>query len=325
MTYISGTLTSANPGPALYALIETAMLADGWTLEDTVVIGSNTHKVLKSAAAGNVQGLDWWLDINFPTTGTSGGMRFAPFEDYNSTTHVGYRGPYRGSNTTIDASTWTRYGATGFALETNWANTGGSDPGLSAILSTTAFGYRISVTRNRIIASLDTQGTHLSYAGFFNPTAAFAANAGAALFPLITAKMTASNSINANSTNNSDGACLTRLPKMPSGTGFNWVYNCQIYGGYGLIAFRSGKIADGSFTPSPLTGETALNPMPVSAAFSTTGAGDVWPTAYIGDLLDVVTGVANTTVVRGDHVTVGSDTWYMSDDVSGFVILFKAV
>src|SRR6187402_1092437 len=115
MTYITGTITDANPGPLLYAAIETAAIALGYTLEDTVVIGSNTHKILKSAAAGNSRGQDWYLDINFATTGVVGGIRFAPFEGYNPATDQGIRGPYTISTTAIEQTYYSPFGVTGNA------------------------------------------------------------------------------------------------------------------------------------------------------------------------------------------------------------------
>jgi hypothetical protein len=328
MTTINGTITSANPGPALYTAIETAALADGWTLDDTVVIGGNTHKVLKSAAAGNVQNLDWFLDINYPTTGVTGGIRFTPFESYNAGTDQGTRGPFSGtSNTTIDATTYSRYGATGSALETNWANTT-SYTGLSHALTTSAFSYRISVTRNRIIALLTNNVSQIAYAGFFTPTAAHASWAGAALFPLVVAKLTIGT---ASSTSENSAAsvtaCLTRLPKVAALASSGWGHHVTIPTTTTYIGTQGeGQIG---VADSPFTGRRSFAPLRIWGNSSGTSAsvpGTSTPGLdELGSLDDVGIGYVLSSSIREDSVTVGAETWYATTPSASATLFFRGI
>lgn len=329
MTFITGSITDAAPGPALYAAIETAALAGGWTLADTVVIGATTHKVLKSAAAGNAQGLDWYLDINYPTTGVTGGIRFAAFEGYNSTTKVGIGGPYVANDTTIDQTAFSRYGSTGFALETNWVN-GPSMTGTSNTLSTSTFMYWITITRERIIVMLSTQSSSIHYAGLYAPTAAHATHAGAALFPLVTARLTVASEASTAASVSSFAPTIasmafTRVPRVPSG-GMNWGSSCSAWAGPAVVGiFGSGVIGASGLSPSSITGETTITPVALLAGAASYSSVPTTARAFIGTLRDVGGAAVVSTAVRGDGVTVGSDAWYMSTHVSQHAILFRAV
>lgn len=329
MTFITGTITNSNPGPTLYSAIETAALALGWTLVDTVTIGSNTHKVLKSAGAsgGNSQGIDWYLDINYPTTGTTGGIRFCPFETYNATSHVAGGGPYSQSNTTIDATYYSRFGATQSALETNWANTT-SYTGLSTSLVTIAFTYWISITRDRIIVMLSNVATAIAYAGFFTPSSAFSSNAGSALFPLVMAYLSPpANSSNSNGA--SSTACLTRLPKLSAMTNSGWNNHCIIATNIAYFGnFPEGQLGVGV---SPFTGRSTGTPLTVAANASGTSltapasSAASAATDAIGTIDDVIVDYVSSTSIRGDSITIGSDTWYgiSPSNVSG--LFFKGI
>lgn len=327
MTFITGSITNANPGPALYTVIETAALADGWTLDDTRVIGANTHKVLKSAAAGNTYGLDWFLDINYPTTGITGGIRFAAFEGYTSGTGLAVNGPYTGSSTVIDPTTYSRFGSTGSALETNWYNTA-AHTAMSNMLSTSAFTYWVSITRDRIIVMLTTQPSIIHYAGFYTPTAAHASHAGASMFPLITTRVTTTNSattatsVSAASVATST-ASLTRIPKITSG---NWNTNCSTWGGPQLVGtLGAGVIGSGGLSPSEITGETTVTPVPILAGSAVAATVGTTPSAFIGTLEDVGGASVVATSVRGDTVTIGADTWYACTHATQFTLLFRGV
>lgn len=323
MTVLQGTINNANPGPTLYAIIETAALALGFTLDDTVVIGGNTHKVLKSAAAGNTQGLDWFLDINYPTTGIVGGMRFCPFEAYVAATDLGYRGAFGHVNiNTLDPTTYSRYGATGSALETNWLNTA-AHTAMSSTLSATAFDYKISITRDRIIGFTTLQPTQIFYTGFFTPTANHAAHAGAARYPLIMTNMQASLSqLSSSATGISTSTCaLTRAPKFPNPivTPSNgWGALVHIVPTYSLM---EGVIGAGL---SLSTNKIALAPAFIIMGNTASGT-PVIPTSRIGQLMDIGVGVAAATVVRGDNFTLGADTWYTTGFNSNGAIAFRGV
>jgi hypothetical protein len=323
MTTITGSITNANPGPTLYALIETAALAIGWTLDDTVVIGGNTHKVLKSAAAGNTYGLDWYLDINYPTTGITGGIRFAPFEGYTAASDVGLRGPYGATaSTTVDATTYSRFGATTSALETNWTNNA-THTGVSTALTTSAFGYRISITRDRIIMELDNVPSSVAYTGFFTPISAHSTQAGAALFPLVMLVLASATSI-AGSTNGGAPAtaAVTRAPKAVGSATFDWQNSVNVPAS-SLQVLTGGRAG---VAVSDFTNQVAVAPIPVifgqgfnGLSTSTTGYAHV---GYLDGL-----GVANTnsTSVRGDTLTVGSDTWYANTPSSSLGLFMKGV
>lgn len=315
MAFITGSVTNANPGPTLYALIETAALGIGWTLDDTVVIGSNTHKVLKSAAAGNTYGLDWYLDINYPTTGITGGMRFAPFEGYTAASDVGLRGPYQASNTTIDATTYSRFGASTSALETNWANTA-SFSALSATLSTSAFTYWISVTRDRIIVMTSLQATAIFYTGFFTPTALHTSHAGASLFPLVMARVSPNTGATTDTSSSTTTMSFTRVPKA---TSINWGGSGIVVGAASTVGWGlAGVVGTGV---SEYTGLTQIIQLPVVMGTNqiNTGAGY----AHVGYLNGLAEGFTVGTAVRGDTITVGSDTWYATT-VSSNLSLFMA-
>jgi hypothetical protein len=271
-----------------------------------------------------VQGLDWYLDINFPTTGTTGGIRFCSFETYNASTHVAGGGPYASSNTTIDLTQYSRFGSTQSALETNWLNTASNS--LSTALTTTAFAYRISVTRNRIIVLLDNVPGQIAYAGFFTPSSAFASNAGSALFPLVTTVLSPANSV---SSSGSANACLSRMPKLGTMTGFGWVYHCVIPSNVTYV----GGSPEGQpgVAVSPFTGRSTGSPLPVIANAS--GANITAPSTSpnaalldnIGTIDDVIATYVSTGSVRGDSVTIGSDTWYDCTPSAAATLFFRAI
>jgi len=185
--YITGTVTDANPGPALHAVMATTLTAAGYTLVDTVVIATRTHKIWKSPAAGNTQNLDWYLDVAFTTAGAAV-FGITPFESFDPATDLGYRGVYLASQTTTDAATGTRFGATGFALETNWfsvASTGGASSWPAALTASTQFGYWCSINANRVILMVSGTPGYPQYAGFYEPDPLYAAKAGANIYPLV--------------------------------------------------------------------------------------------------------------------------------------------
>lgn len=182
MTFISASITNAAPGPLLYAAMETALLGVGYTLVDTVVISTRTHKILKSPAGSNSFGKDWYLDVTYNTTGVTDGLWIRTFEDYTPASDLGIRGPGLGNYVVsydFDEPTWSWGGSTGYALETNW-----SIYGSRLSLTTSAFTYWISITPDRVIVMLSTATTSLMYAGFYQPTDFFEEQAGAASFPL---------------------------------------------------------------------------------------------------------------------------------------------
>lgn len=327
MTFVTGTYTNANPGPALYAALETSLVSVGFTLVDTVVISTRTHKVLQAPA--NSFGLGWFLDISYPTTGVATGVKTTPFEDYNAASHLGFRGPYGAGSAdmTVPESTYySRYGSTGYALETNWSNSA-ANTGFDTALSTGATTYWASITPERVVLMLSSAPTKLSYAGFFTPTPDFIAAADTALYPLISVTLTAA--VNAqSSTAGASTAAVTRLPKL---TGFSgaagsrtnvssWVGSVFVGAlDWGVRFAAGGLIGVGG---SLFTGKTSISPIPVvlgtAAPSPTLGMG-----ALVGVLDGVAAGQAAPSAVRGDTVEVDSDTWLLSSPVGYQVLLIQ--
>lgn len=178
MAYATGSLTDANSSLALYNVMAGLLTTAGYTLVDTVVISTRTHKVWKSAAANNSMNLDWYLDVAYTTTGV-GPMHLTPFEFFDPATDLGYRGAYAALDATIEATYGSRYGATGYALETNWFTVG------TGIATSASFGYWLSVTGDRVIGLSSLAPTLIRYSGFYTPKPEYATLAGAKLFPLV--------------------------------------------------------------------------------------------------------------------------------------------
>jgi hypothetical protein len=322
MTYGTGTVTDANPGPALYAAMEATFLAAGFTLADTVVISTRTHKVLKSDAADNDLGKTWYLDIHYPTTGITGGMFMAPFEDFNSTTDLGFRGPYTGaSNTTIEGTYYSRFGATGSALESSWANAV-AFTNLDNALTTGAMGWFLSATTDRVIFASTASAAELHYVGFFEPTADHVTAAGAALYPLIVAHFNTAASTAACTTSAAASMAFTRVPPM---TAINWGT-----AGFIDIAYAQMGGTIGSGGNFAATGKTGLAKRPIvmgagslSSSSASTATGGL---GLVGFLIDVANSWTDGTVQRGDDLTdTNADEWVGVDDSSNVGLWFRAV
>lgn len=321
MTYATGTVNNVNPGPTLYAALETHLLLAGFTVVDTVVISTRTHKVLKSAAADNTYGKDWYLDISYPTTGTTGGMLMAPFEDYTAASDLGIRGPYSAANSTIESTYYSRFGATGSALETNWANTT-VYTGVDNPLSTSSTGWWLSATTDRVIFMSTAAAGELHYVGFFEPTADHTTAAGSALYPLIVAHFSTAADIPASGTNANFKAGLTRVPPMASITWSNHVIIDLPYAQMGGVVGSGG----GHFTA---TGKTNLARRPVTMGYnalaSNTPASATGGVGLVGFLIDIANSWTDGTVARGDDLTdTNADVWIGTDDSSNVGLWFKA-
>lgn len=313
MTYWEETIPAdANPGPLVHTALATKLLAQGWTLEDTVVISTRTHKVYKSAAAGNTYNLDWYLDISYPTTGVATGVFLAPFEGYTAASDVGLRGPYSATNTVLDATTYSRFGATTAALEANWVNTS-AYTSLDTPLSTSAFVINASVTRDRVILMASTEPTQVSYTGFFTPTSAHASHAGAALFPLVMTRLSGGSDRTSSGSTGSVSAAFTRIPKAST---VQWSSHALVSPNTGRMNGRVGGSAsefDDQITAAPfLVGMGGVAFVGASAA-------------HIGELDGVKCAWADAAVARGDTVTVSGVTHTASTVLSSATILMAQV
>lgn len=318
MTYQTNTINSANPGPALYAVLETIMLGQGWTLEDTVTIGARTHKILKSAAAGNSRGLDWYLDINYPTTGV-GTWMMTPYEGYTPAGDTGLRGPYSANDTTFEAVNYSRYGATQQALESGFT-TSTSYTGLMTTLVAVAFVYRVLVSRDRVAVNVSNQGNFLHYAGFYTPTAAALAQQGASCFPLIVCRIASGGTAQSSTSAASVTAALTRMPKYPDlsatwhggngwGNSVQVTYAQQVLGGVGGLFVHPG------------TGEIVMTQMEVLMGWSNVS---VWA-AHVGFLDGIYIAYVTSSAAQGDTMTNGGDTFVMLTSSSNLALLMKQV
>lgn len=319
MAYINGSITDANPGPALYALLAPALTTAGYTLEDTVIISTRTHKIWKSAAANNRQALDWYLDVTYPTTG-AGNLTMQPMEYFDPATNMAYRMVFGGvASTAIDATTYSRHGATGYTLEDS--NLGilranGGAPATAVTTSTSTFTYWIGVTGDRVVAMTSSNAMKVTYAGLYAPADPHKTWVGAASFPLVVGNFsdTAAGATSAASTY----LGVTRLPKTTSLVGNGWATSVQIHPG---IKIRETlPIFPGGAT----TGMGAKYMAPIMLTGDPTG---VAPQALYGYLIDV--GHVNaTTGPQGDTVTFGSDLWVLAaynSTTLGGTPLFKAV
>lgn len=322
MTFtIGAAIISANPGPALLTFIETELLALGYTLDDTVVMGARTHKVYKSAAAGNVAGKDWWLDIGYPTTGTGSRLTFQCFEGYNPTTHLGLRGPYNANNATIESTYFSRYGTQDYGLETNWAAASGTTD-VGNLLQTASFVPYLMVDRDRIGLMMSHTATRLQYCGFFKPTAAHAAHAGAALYPLITVNLNVGGTTSGGISSNNVAA--TRMPRY-SATDFPSSSFTQNGYGWSTLTTPANNAAimtGGIFAQQnhPCVGETQLQDVPVIfGAYS-------WPSStgvIVGYLDGVGFGWASSGLQRGDTTLIDGVNWHALSNVGNYGMFMR--
>jgi len=299
VAYINGTVLDANPGPALHALMAPALTTAGFTLVDTVVISTRTHKVWKSPAASNVQNLDWYLDIGYTTTG-AGTIALVAFEMFDPATDLGYRGPYTASSAVIDPATGSRYGAAGFALETNWLPNAGT-AGIQTSLTTTAFAYWVSATADRVILMCGGAPTVVMYAGFYSPDPLYAAKAGGLIYPLYAGKAAAGSS-------STQSAALTRVPPLTGG--MNWQTTVE-------TSFSTASLPQ---LPGSSTAAYPFVAVPVPVLGTNAVTLGRW-----GFLRDVY-GVPSSGVIRGDTATIGGAGYVLaSTSGSSNSLAFKAV
>lgn len=323
MTTVSVSVTgAADPGPAFYTSISTYLLAEGFTLADTVVIGSRTHKVMKSAAADNSHALDWYLDISYPTTGT-GALLMCAFEGFVAATDLATNGPVMANITTTDGTTHSRYGTTGSALETNWTNTSTQTGIRVGSLTASTYGYIGSITMDRVILNLTIEAAALHYVGFFEPTADHAAEAGAALYPLVTAHFSTAAADLAPNSSTTGTIALSRAPKY---TSINWAAHCCST----VPWMEMGGLVGGG-GPHVATAKRLLARRPIVTGWNTLvpSAGTSAPAGgigIVGHFYDLANSWTDGSIVRGDTLTDASaDTWWAVDDTSALGLWFKAV
>ena len=328
MAYITNTLTSSNPSADLYTALAGALTTAGFTLVDTVVISTRTHKIWKSAAANNAAAVDWYLEVVYATTG-SGNLALLPMEFFDPATDLAYRTVFGGtSSVVIDATTGSRWGATGQTLESaNLALNASTLQLFRVPTQTTSFGYWISVTGDRVIALSSVEADRFVYAGTYTPSPMYAAQAGAALYPLIVVRPAYNGIGNGSAALSGNTISFTRISPATSLAGSGW----GDLGGY--RPFWSGASAGYPVFPgvpsdaTTLTGGRYASPIRIDAhnSWAAPAAGGGW----IGTLIDVAHMRTAASVVRGDTVTIGADTWVLTSNGGGSSdaasVLFKAV
>lgn len=326
MTYISNSLTDSNAPATLYAAMATALSSAGFTLVDTQVISTRTHKVWKSAAANNSQGIDWYLDVAYTTTG-AGSIWLGAFEGYTSPN--GLRGPYNASDTTAAESTfYTRFGSTASALETNWTHISNNIAQISA--PATAFAYFISITGDRVIAMTSVTATSVAYCGLFDMYTPWSNKIGGLAFPLITCTVSTPTAVGTTLHAIIGQTAVNRQPPVAKAVGVQWssffnvlaAWNApntstSASGGQG-IGSPVGQVDTGTslYLEGPRGGrlQIALN-------WSTAGSdGSGTPVGYLKDL--AVFAASGTT--RGDTVTISSVTWVLGTSSANRCYGFKA-
>lgn len=309
MAYATGSITDANSSLALYTALASLLTTAGYTLVDTVVISTRTHKVWKSAAANNSMNLDWYLDVAYTTTGV-GPLHLTPFEYFDPATDLGYRGAYNGNDTTIEGTYHSRYGATGYALESNWS---GANSGAGVLTAAATFAFWFSVTGDRVIALSSLAPSFVRYAGFYDMHPNYAAAVGAKAFPLI--KLTFDNAGYASQ--GASGCGVTRLPPVTNMTTVgSWYYqgaaNPEVY----LLISQSALV--------PNNDAAGVSPYACRVRVgSATPSANKAPT-YMGWLKDVLVVPLSGSVVRGDTVTLSGDTYVCVTGTNDTGVIFKA-
>lgn len=348
MTYTSGSLTSANPAADLYTPMASALTTAGFTLVDTVVISTRTHKVWKSAAANNAQGLDWYLDVAYTTTG-AGSIWLGAFEFYDPATHLAYRGGYNPNDTSASEGTYySRYGASGFALETNWTYITCNVAQINT--QTSNFAYWMSVTTDRVMVMTSVTPTSVMYCGFFDMYAPWANKIGALAYPLVTCTVNAPSNATFTSTAVSNGGhcsalslanpppssnapmALTRFPPVVKPAGqINWRNQAGVAGvsAAGSSGANTGSgyasavgLVDAS-TPSAFFDVARGERLQIAATFNNSSSTD-GSTVCLGLLKDLDIFAGNA-VTRGDTIVISSTNWVMSSLSSGRCYGFKAI
>lgn len=166
MGYRTGALTSANPAADLAAQIEAEFNLHGnWDLEDTVTIGSNTHRVWKNRGTGtdaNAFGQDFRVSLQYAAAGGTT-LRLRCFEAFDAVNDKAIRPcvPTAGSSA-INANGSFGDETLGFTLEATqlvYAD---------LLTVTTGFDYYVQVSRNRLCVGTKFSTTNTAlYVGLF--------------------------------------------------------------------------------------------------------------------------------------------------------------
>lgn len=328
MTYITNSMTSANPAADLYTAMASALSTAGYTLVDTVVISTRTHKVWKSPAAGNSLGLDWYLDVAYTTTG-AGSVWLGAFEYYDPATDLGYRGPYAATSTNPpDATYFSRFGATGSALETTWTHI--SDNVAQIQTQTTAYAYWMSITTDRVIAMSSVAPTAVKYCGFFDMYTPWANKISTDAFPLVTTSVLFANSVNsAAHSNATTGTTINRIPPVQNIIDWRFAAIGAGWSEYGGGAGTVGAIFGGGIG-GPIgyvdSATVSFSDARRGGALDVLGNGATGQNNLfvLGTLKDLQVFFGQS-VTRGDTISISSTDWVLSNLTANRCYGFKAI
>lgn len=333
MTYIDASwTTAADPAATLAAALHGALIAEGYTLEDTVVIGTCTHKVYKSAAAINTEGIDWYLDVAYTTTG-AGSVWLGAFETYDTVAHTAGLGPYRGTSSAVDPVEFSRFGATKYALETNWSHISANLARIQTQAS--AMAYWVSITPTRVIALSSVSSSSVVYCGQFNPyqpwKAKVASETPGKWNPLTTLTLVTPHS----QSHGSMGTCVVnRVPPVASLGSNRWDYTTVLKSASGAADNSNGGNSNGGpsgyidngWSPYLAGGplgdriQIVIERAPYQSLPGNWGhcAGHLYDVARFGTS-------GSTSVLRGDTATVDGDPWVLASATSGACFGFKGI
>jgi hypothetical protein len=290
MTYDTGTISTGQDAD-MYTALAAMLVAQGYVLTDTQVVSTRTHRIFKNPAANNSSGKDWYVDVAYSTVGTAG-ISIRPHEDYDAVNHFLIRSIPATYGWVPDATYYSRYGATGYALESgNWS----SVSGYSIFTQAASFAYYLNVSPD-CIAGFTSINTQLCYVGLIDLSQGCINAQGTAALPLV---MVSSNSF-----------FQTRHPKMTK-----TVQSVQFTGSVQSLQAAYGPRFPGEDFEgeSPTIWPYNLYPQGYNAGYSTGTAGG----NYRGKLKPVVGMITvDATVGRGDTVSDGTNTWVINGQAS---------
>lgn len=148
MAYSTGTINDANPGPVLLTALQTAMTGVGWVFVRDIVVTTNTYKVMKSPAAANSFGADFYVVLKVNTTGT-GNITFAAMEVWDDTALLAQR-YIPSTSPALPTSTFAFTDSTGVAVSSNAL----AYIAVCAYTASQAFSYYLTVTADRVIFAM---------------------------------------------------------------------------------------------------------------------------------------------------------------------------
>lgn len=322
MTLVSNTINSVNPSLDLYTALEAALTSNGYTLVDTVVISTRTHKIWKNPAANNPAAKDYFVDLTYATTG-AGALYIMPYEFYDPATDLAYRGPANGVFTP-EGTYWSQHGATGLSLENALFQLRAGTT-TQFLLDTTigsSFAFWVSINNRRIAGFTQSTPSKMLYCGLYQPDAQHLAYVGADCFPICVAKLDNSQGGGENQSTADSLAALTRFPRVNISidqrvTNGPTTRIASVYSSYYL---KKGYDMARSNSPSLLYGGGVASPVSVRRE---SGGSNVMAQeqsfGVMGHLYDIAYAFVDNTVLRGDSVTVGGALWHLTTAVQSLI------